>query len=303
MKILKNVTAYFATIAALVSLAIPLMAPVAVQAQSAPDLCYTFTQNLGEGRPLSSQDAAALATNLVNAGLWNANTPITTYNDVVASAVSGFQEKYAAEILAPYGLTYGTGFVGVSTRAQLNQLSTGGCGTTNNPSQPVQCPAGYTCTPINQSPAPVCPAGWTCTPTTPTQPVNPTNPYLSISSISPAPTSLIVGQSGYWVVNAVDTRGNYGGVKYSVNWGDQSTDGGQITNSFTHSYSNPGLYTVTFTVTEVSTGLTVQSSVTVNVGNSSTQQPPVITGITAPTTLSVGQTGTWAVSAYDPQNG
>ena len=32
-------------------------------------------------------------------------------------------------------------------------------------------------------------------------------------------------------------------------------------------------------------------------------QPPVINGISAPTQLSVGQTGTWAVNAYDPENG
>ncbi len=34
-----------------------------------------------------------------------------------------------------------------------------------------------------------------------------------------------------------------------------------------------------------------------------TNKPPVITGLTAPTTLVVGQTGTWAVRAYDPEGG
>ncbi len=34
-----------------------------------------------------------------------------------------------------------------------------------------------------------------------------------------------------------------------------------------------------------------------------TSQPPVISGGTFPTTLTVGQTGTWAVNASDPQNG
>lgn len=37
-------------------------------------------------------------------------------------AVIRFQEKYADEILAPVGLTSGSGFVGVSTRAKINQL-------------------------------------------------------------------------------------------------------------------------------------------------------------------------------------
>jgi hypothetical protein len=197
MKILKNVMTYFASVAAIASLAVPLMAPVAVNAQTASsNFCYTFSQNLGEGRALSSQDASALTQALTNAGVWTSGTPITTYNDSVASAVSGFQEKYASQILAPYGLSYGTGFIGVSTRSELNSLY--GCSTPTQPVQSTQCPVGYTCTPIGQ--APVCPAGYTCTPiTTPTQPspiqtppitypTQPTNPV----PVLPVPKSVSV---------------------------------------------------------------------------------------------------------------
>ena len=297
MKIFKNVIAYFATMAAIVSLAIPLMAPVAVNAQTSPlptdQYCYTFTTNLGEGRSLSQADADALRIALTNAGVWN-DSDITTYNDAVASAVSGFQEKYAAQILTPNGLSYGTGFVGASTRNELNSLS--GCPTPTRPVQSTQCPAGYTCTPINQNPAPVCPAGWTCMPitTNPTQPTSPTNSYLSISGISPAPTSLPVGQSGYWVVNAVDTRANYGSLSYSANWGDQSSALGQTASSFSHSYSSPGVYTITFMVTEVNTGLSVQSSVTVNVGGSNPVNTPATlsTDPSSPATNAVSVTNT-----------
>jgi len=143
--------------------------PIQAQAQTetAPAFCYTFTKNLGEGRSISPADAQALTVALSNAGVWNQEAPITTYNDMVASAVSGFQEKYASQILTPNGLSYGTGYVGASTRAELNSLY-GGCvssgGSVGGNPQQTQCPSGYTCTPVNQNPAPVCPPGYTCTP-------------------------------------------------------------------------------------------------------------------------------------------
>ncbi len=40
-----------------------------------------------------------------------------------------------------------------------------------------------------------------------------------------------------------------------------------------------------------------------NIVSASSGQSPVISGVSGPTTLSVGQQGTWAVKAYDPNNG
>ena len=94
--------------------------------------CHTFSNNLRIGD--NSQEINDLRTALYNDG---EHLPIagggnyTNFDEDVASAVVAFQEKYASEILAPYGLKHGTGFVGTTTRKKLNVLY--GCNTTPTP--------------------------------------------------------------------------------------------------------------------------------------------------------------------------
>lgn len=103
----------------------------------------------------------------------------------------------------------------------------------------------------------------------------------TISSIS-GPQALNVNQQGTWTVNASHpTNGN---LSYSVVWGDETsannTSGTSLqttskqTATFTHIYSQTGVYTPRFTVTNAN-GQSVSASLSVNVGNVSTQGPKI----------------------------
>jgi len=90
--------------------------------------CYTFNKNLGYVDS-GSQDVAELHFILQMEGISYENDAYGVYGEGTVSAVKKFQERYASEILAPYGLKAGTGYVGNSTRAKLNKLY--GCGAVN----------------------------------------------------------------------------------------------------------------------------------------------------------------------------
>jgi len=151
--------------------------------------CHTFNTNLGIGD--SGVEIQSLQLALEREGLYSMGTGIpqqikeSVFDEELAAAVTGFQEKYKDEILTPLGLRYGTGYVGKSTRAKLNQLY--GCGVTPpvsagrleiqpstasiavggsvsmqaifNPPMP-KCPEGAYCAQVMPAPIPVV-AEWT----------------------------------------------------------------------------------------------------------------------------------------------
>jgi hypothetical protein len=86
--------------------------------------CHDFNVNLRIGD--SGLEVEALQTALEKEGFDVSKDPKGYFGEYTASAVVGFQEKYKDEILIPWGLTHGTGFVGRTTRAKLNKLY--GCG-------------------------------------------------------------------------------------------------------------------------------------------------------------------------------
>ncbi len=112
-----------------------LTSSVAEAALLPASFCYTFTKNLQSGS--TGKDVTTLQLILADRGFLKlTDIGATTYNTKLATAVSAFQEKYAAEILKPSKLKSGTGVVGAATRAKLNSLYS--CSSVaNNPSAPI----------------------------------------------------------------------------------------------------------------------------------------------------------------------
>ena len=135
--------------------------------------CYTFTTNLSIG--MSGSAVTALQAALQKDG--ESVTVNGTFDDQTAAAVTGFQEKYASQILTPSGLSNGTGYAGRATRAELNALF--GCGTGSNPVTPP-----IVATPIVSTPAPIT-----------TSPAAPYISQVSPTTATPGTTVTVTGQN------------------------------------------------------------------------------------------------------------
>lgn len=89
---------------------------------------YTWTRNLQQGA--SGDDVKKLQqflnsssdTTVAASGAGSVGNESTFFGPATRAAVIKFQNKYAAEVLAPVGLSAGTGYFGASSRAKANSL-------------------------------------------------------------------------------------------------------------------------------------------------------------------------------------
>jgi len=105
--------------------------------------CYSFQKDLSKGA--TGPEVRILQAALEQEGFVIASQEKTSnyFGASTLQAVISFQEKYQSDILAPLGLTSGTGYLGSSTRTKLNQLY--GCPTTAT----VISESAYKCPDIN----------------------------------------------------------------------------------------------------------------------------------------------------------
>jgi len=91
-----------------------------------PVSCSQISSNLSFGMTSNSQ-VTCLQQFLKNQGtdIYPEGLVTGFFGNLTKEAVKRFQEKYASEILTPLGLWGGTGYVGSSTRAKINQMISG----------------------------------------------------------------------------------------------------------------------------------------------------------------------------------
>lgn len=276
-------------------------------------LCDGLTRTLTQGA--QGDDVTDIQEFLTEEGFFN-TSPTGYFGPKTAEAIMRFQERYGLPGVGVFGPQTRKFFLGRWCGGSLPPV----VGTSTASTSPVVCAQIYQ--PVCGRPAGCsnpCPPGAMCLmacrlydertyanrctldaagatfvsegPCKPKSDTTATSTTPVINSFS-GPTTLSVGQTGTWSINATDPSG--GTLTYVIDWGDtnmynkllqdmagEDSEVGTQTTTFEHSYSRIGFYTIRIKV-KSSNGKSVTTTASVVVTNGSTA------GTSTPSATSTG---------------
>ena len=202
---------------------------------------YTFATNLSMGDTgadvMNLQKVLNMnsATQVASSGVGSPGNETSYFGSLTKAAVIKFQEFYASDVLAPVGLSAGTGYVGPSTRAKLNSVcaSSGTTGGTTTGGTTGGTTTGTTGTGLSVS-APVQPANSLAVasaarvPFTKVTLTNNGSSDVTVNSFTVERTGL-AADSNFSGVVLLDESGTQLGIAKTLNTNHQATIGEAVT--------------------------------------------------------------------------
>jgi len=198
--------------------------------------CSTFTRNHSQGD--SGGEVMAIqkflnsidGTQLASTGAGSPGNETSYFGSITKAAVVQFQNKYAADVLAPVGLSAGTGYWGPSSRAKANALCAGAAPSPTPGGTPTPVPVtGSLNVAAGAQPAnTLAPQGAVRVPFTTFSLANGTNQAVTVTGVVVQRGGL-AQDAAFAGVSLVDSNGLQLGISRTLNSNHQATVGDTFT--------------------------------------------------------------------------